>query len=288
MTRRGFTLLELLISIVLMMILLAAVTLIFMKTTETVQTTEARTAVYTNARYALDTIQNDVYGTIAFTSGQQRFILDNGNVSSPGNPPNYNAGTGSHVGNAGDRLIFRTTTTVADTLQTCEVEYCLVAGSKALGPPGGVLPGNNIVNGDPAKGQTVGVNTGTPRPLYTLVRRVRVADPANPSVYSLPAKDKNNNIVQDQELCHYVISFNIEYFADNGLFSNLQPSPCPSQAAWGMASGNDPLGNGLGPNDGVGGTPYRIPMIRITLVIVEDPAERQERAIQKQMWIPMG
>lgn len=287
MTRRGFTLLELLISIVLMMILLAAVTLIFMRTTDTVSTTEARTTVYTNARYALDTMQNDMYGCIAFSSGQQRFIMDNGIVGGAGNPPTYNAG-GSHVGNAADRLIFRTTTTVADTLQSCEVEYCLVAASKALSAPGGTLPGSNFVNGDNSKAQTVGTN-GPSRPLYTLVRRVRVADPANPTSYSLPAKDKGNNIVQDQELCHYVISFNIEYFADNGLFSNLNPSPCPSQAGWGMAGGNDPLGNGQGPNDGVGGgTPYRITMIRVTLVLVEDPAERQERAIQKVMWIPMG
>lgn len=288
MGRRAFTLLELLISIVLMMILLAAVTLIFMRATDTVTTTEARTAIYTSARYALDIMQNDIYGCQPFNSGQQRFCLDNGNVGAPGADPTYNNG-GSHVGNAADRLIMRATTTVADTLQTCEIEYCLVPGSMALGPAGGALPGSNLVPGDPAKKATIGINTGgVGRPIYTLVRRVRVQDPAAPGgAFSLPAKDRFNNVVQDMELCHYVISFNIEYFANNGLFSNLHPSPCPSAANLGLAPNDDPLGNALGAND-TGPTPLRVPMIRITLVIVEDTTERQERAVQKVMWIPMG
>jgi hypothetical protein len=252
-----------------------------------VTTSEARTSVYTNARYALDVLGNDLAGCLPFGSGQQRFILDNGKVGIAGNPPTYNAGANDHVGVAADRLIFRATTTVADTLQTVEVEYCLVAGSKAVDAPSGSLPGNNLTNGDPSKAQTVGIN-GPPRPLYTLIRRVRAYDPAS-GAYSLPAKDKQNNVVQDMEVCHYVISFNLEYYASNALFSNLQPSRCPSSAAWGAADGNDPLGNGQGANDGMnGGTAYRIPMIRITLVIVDDSAERQERTYPKVIMIPMG
>src|SRR6185436_6486620 len=58
----GFTLIELLISIALMMILVVAITMIFVNTTETVAVQEARMTVYTNARYALDIMENDLLG----------------------------------------------------------------------------------------------------------------------------------------------------------------------------------------------------------------------------------
>lgn len=287
MSRRGFTLLELLISIILMMILLGAVTLIFMRTTETVTTTEARTTVYTNARFALEQTQADIYGCLPFNSGRQRFILDNGVVSSPDQNPVYGAGT--HVGNAADRIVFRTTTTVADTLQTVEIEYSLIPASRILPAPSGALPWTGVLpSGDQSKKATLGANNASPRPLYTLVRRVRAENPNSPGIFDQAPKDKNNNTVPDMELCPYVISFNIEYYASNGYFSNLEPSYCPNSDPLGNA---DKLPNGTpsGSNDGgTGGPAYRIPMIRITLVIVEDPAERQERSIQKTLWIPMG
>src|SRR5678810_428924 len=58
----GFTLIELLISIALMMILIVAVTMIFVTTTNTVAIQDARMTVYTNARYALDIMENDLLG----------------------------------------------------------------------------------------------------------------------------------------------------------------------------------------------------------------------------------
>src|SRR6185295_7617945 len=58
----GFTLIELLISIALMMILIVAITMIFVNTTETVAVQDARMTVYTNARYALDIMENDLLG----------------------------------------------------------------------------------------------------------------------------------------------------------------------------------------------------------------------------------
>jgi hypothetical protein len=41
------------------------------------------------------------------------------------------------------------------------------------------------------------------------------------------------------------------------------------------------------PND-QGANPLRVPCIRVTLVIVEDTSERQERAFSKEIVIPMG
>jgi type II secretory pathway pseudopilin PulG len=59
---QGFTLIELLISIALMMILIIAVTMIFVTTTDVVAVQEARMTVYTNARYAMDIMANDLLG----------------------------------------------------------------------------------------------------------------------------------------------------------------------------------------------------------------------------------
>ena len=67
----GFTLIELLISIALMMILVVAITMIFVNTTETVATQEARMTVYTNARYALDIMENDLLGAFGLNAPQQ-------------------------------------------------------------------------------------------------------------------------------------------------------------------------------------------------------------------------
>src|SRR5258705_13625244 len=61
-SEEAFTLIELLISIALMMILMVAITMIFVTTTDTVAVQEARMTVYTNARYALDIMENDLLG----------------------------------------------------------------------------------------------------------------------------------------------------------------------------------------------------------------------------------
>src|SRR6185295_10313590 len=184
---------------------------------------------------------------------------------------------------------FRTVTTVGDTVQTCEVTYLLIPGDHTLESPGvgasstinkpmGDL-GKYLQSGDSSHTKTARTN----RPIYTLVRRVRMANPNNTSnvpVFDLIPRvtDKQGNqvVVQDQELCYYVVSFNLEYLANNRTFSQLSPSRFPH---------DDPLGNDLGPNDQPG-TAYRVPAVRVTMRVVEDVGERQERTIQKVMWIP--
>ena len=299
---RGFTLIELLISIVLMMILLGAVTMIFIKTTDTVARQDARMTVYTNARYAMDIMENDVMGAMtvelpppppaaAPIPGQppppppppptpmQSLWMENGYCAASGVSPSYNVGGAStHIEKAGDRMSFRTTSAVAQTMQTCEVTYELIPGNKCLDASGA------LQSGDESHRETA----RTKRGLFTLVRRVRTIDPAKPApkagdplVYDMIPKVKDLAppfglvAVQDTELCHYVVSFNLEYLANNQMFSQLDPSPFPK---------GDPLGDNKGANDTT--TPYRIPAIRVTLVIVEDIAERQERTIQKVMWLP--
>ncbi len=295
--RGGFTLVELMISVALMVILLGAVTLIFIQTTDTVAISEARMSVYTNTRYGLDMMANDLMSCVSFNSGQQEFTMENGRTGAPGSSPVYGV-TGGHIGTAADRISYICTTTVGDTLQTCKVTYELMPGNMALDDMG------NPVAGDESHRETAITRRG----LFTLIRRVRVPDPNAPPPppgqlprYDRMPKDRAGNTIRDTELCHYVLSFNLEYFANNQNFSQLEPSPFQPE---GRDPAADPLGNGKGNNDvnpvpgpgpgGPGGggpvqtTALRIPYIRATIVIVEDTAERQERSIQKAMWIPVG
>lgn len=287
--RSGFTLIELLISLALMMILLMAIVLVFTRTTEVVAIQEARTTVYTNARYALDTIENDLLGALPLdwaplpipgTEGKpisepsQIFWMENGYISAPGQEPTMNI-RGGHSDKAGDSFSFRSTTTVADTLQSVQVTYRLIPSNKVLDASGS----GRTLEGDSSRKETARSQRG----MFTLVRQLRGPDPENPRIWRMPVLVKergtnNQTVVPDQELCHYVISFNLEYLASNMTFSQLEPSPCPS---------SDPLGDRQGANDAET-TALRIPAVRVTLVVVEDTHERQERTIQKVMQIPIN
>lgn len=318
----GFTLIELLISIALMMILMVAITMIFVNTTDTVAIQEARMTVYTNARYALDIMENDLLGAFGLNEPSQpgkkagsggpaggttyiptehipqSFWMDNGELpkapvpeSGPGEVPKLNgmADAKAHQERAGDAMGFRSVTTVGDTVQTCEVTYLLIPGDFVLDSP--APKASNTINKPMAdlgsllqRGDTSRVRTvNSQRPIYTLVRRVRLQNPtqvAGKPVFDLipVVTDKQGNtvVVQDQELCYYVVSFNLEYLSSSRTFSQLSPSPFPH---------DDPIGNDTGMND-TPGSAYRVPAIRVTMRVVEDVSERQERTIQKVMWIP--
>jgi prepilin-type N-terminal cleavage/methylation domain-containing protein len=258
--RRGFSLVELLIAMILTVILLSTVALIFFHSTETVTTSEARIHVYEQARLALDVLERDLQSCFPFTGGQ-RFVLENGFNTGP-NTIQY-ASTGladTHYGKAADRLILRATAVTGDTIQPVEVTYEL-------------KPYN-----DPTR--TKGARTG--RPMFVLVRSSRCNTIQNPEVYDVIPKDSTGAEVNDQELCHFVLSFNIEYYASNSKFSQLDPSPCPP---------SDPLGDmDLGGQGKKNDTAEAIRMrfIRVTMSIVDDTGERQERMVTRVIWIPLG
>ncbi len=303
MKRRGFTLIELLISIILMMILLFAVTMVFYRTTDTVAISEARIQVYLNARHAVDMLENDLQGTISFPDRPipagapepQSFWMENGVSGAPGNFPTYNVSGGHHT-TAADRISFRTTTTVGDAIMTVQVLYELIPGDRALSPPAvselpvPPQPTGGTQGGDSSHRKTVRTN----RPLFTLVRRARIMNTANPNMWDQIPLDDTGAQIPDTELCHYVISMNLEYMANNMTLSQLEPSYFTSADP---PSPVDPLGNGKGVNDlGVPPPgepdptqgPFRVPAVRITLVVVDDIGERQERTISRVIWIPTG
>ena len=278
----GFTLIELLISIVLMIILLSAVTMVFIRTTETVTVSQARSQVYTEARRAADLLEEDLLACFPFT-GAQEFTMDNGVVGWQGlvaSEPKAGSGT---IGVAADKLSFIATTLVGTTHQSARITYFMLPGHKALDAVG------NVEEGDPEFGRTMPTPTFPQgRPLYTLVRRVLVLNPVT-GRYDQRPTDLLGRPVPDMELCRFVTTFNLEYFSSNLTYSQLEPSPFQSTVTPGGK--NDALGNGLGENDGEGSEdaiPIRIPSIRVTLTIVEDRTARQERMVQKVIAIPMG
>jgi len=289
MRKNGFTLIELLIAIALMGILLSSVTMIFFTTTETVSNAEASQSVMMHARYAVDKFEKDLMGCLSFSSGQNRFVMENGRVDPDKGQANFpKPDSGHHIGQAADRISFRTTTTVGDILRIAEITYMLLPGNKALGAAqAGEGPGwgtQGIVEGAKENGEA----KLSGRPLYTLVRRVRVADPGATNLsqpWTQIAQDSLGNYVADEELCRFIISFNFEYYASNQRFSQLEE---PN-----YFDDSDPLGDGEGSNDVVDGlpgvpTPIRVPSIRLTMVVLDDAGERQERIFNKVMWIPMG
>lgn len=301
--RRGFTLVELLVVIILMILIIGVVANIFNTSREIISINEARITVYVNASYAMDRIMVDLFGALPWDGGAQRFVLHNFRIDSTDEGKDYydevSSGASEETGGhylkgtidgadyeaAADVLSFRSVTLAGDQVGSYQVTYYL--------------------KGD-AEGGSRHKTWRTQRPIFTLMRRVTEASPAESTTDNwtrLPKIDLNldgtpDTTIQEEEVCHYVLSFNIEYLArENGgqggmNFSQLEASPCN----W-----SDPLGDG-DPPSGVSGNdtdddgdpltitdnPYRIPQVRITIVIVEDNGERSERMITHVFQIPMG
>ena len=249
--------------------------------TEHLQYSYRRTTGYTNARYAMDMLENDLLGTVPFDASPpgvdlQEFWMENGRTCTPGQPPRFNTSGNDHVGTAADRISFRALTSVADTMQKVQVTWELVPSNFFIDSAG------NLQTLD----APLHCRIRTPRAIYSLVRRVRAANPGDPTKYTEMAKDSLGVNVPDSEMCHYVLSFNLEYMGEGQIWSQLEPSPFTSRR---VPSPNDPLGNGQGPNDlDPNGGALRVPAVRATIVIVEDTGERQDRVFTKVFWIPVG
>ena len=99
--------------------------------------------------------------------------------------------------------------------------------------------------------------TKTKRQLYILRREARDAD---------------GQELDSVALCHYVLSFNIEVYDRNSRsFKQLSET-----------SYNYPIGDKTPVNE-------KLPLgLRVTLRVIANAAERQERIISRVIWIPMG
>ena len=234
MNRSGYTLKQLIIAVTILM-LLASCWAWWYRSLPSIP----RQNFYTNARYALDLMEIDLMGCLPSSSEESMFVMENGVVQNPAVDPITTYGTrGGHLGTAADRITFRTMTAVGDTLQRCEVTYELIPGAK----PGGA------------------VTERTGRPVYALIRRVRVPGPDAAQPWTQQPQDSDGQTIGDMELCPFVLSFNLEYLSDGVSFSQLGTS-------W--------------------DTTLRVPAIRVTMVVIEGVEERNERIFQKVMTIPI-
>jgi type II secretory pathway pseudopilin PulG len=298
--RGGFTLIELLVVIILMIMIVAVVANVFASAQEIVSRNEARGSVYTNAGFAMDRIMLDLYGCLPF-DGSNRFVMLNFKAYPvPGNAEksfylratgtedtggHYLKGTvaGANYEAPADLISFRSATTVADQPGIYQITYYL--------------------KGDP-QGNERQKGLRSNRPIYTLMRRATVQGTKTlPEDWTdLPKADYDLDgvmeaTIPEEEVCHYVIGFNVEYFSNTMNFSQLAGGAAPNRnpTAWKdppiAVTDVDPLGNGLGDNDTTGdawATPLRIPMIRITLIVIDNNGERSERVISHAFQVPMG
>ena len=286
MRRPGFTLIELLVAVSLMVILMGSVALIFFKSSETVSIQDARNRIYITARSGLDQLERDLAGCLSFSTGNQRlWIRDNAFPNSDPSPQR-------HYRTAADVISFRSTTLIGGSIRTAQIRYIIEPET------------------DPATG-TPKTTRRTNRTLYVLKREVTdlvtaagadpvpnanalvpTAVPPATSTFSCAGKpllDDLGAAIPPSELVQYVVSFNIEYLADNLQFSQIGTGaaeyfPPTDPLGWfsGAADRNDPQ-----PAPSVF-TGFRLPALRVTLRVIEDVEERQERVISREMKIPMG
>ncbi len=265
--RYGFTLVELLVSIVLTMMIIGAIAQVFTISSDTVAVDKARSRIDSHGRRVLEIIEQDLKGCISF-DGNQKFIMKNGSSDANGNitygPSN------SNEKNAADNITFRTVTAIADVIQRVEITFILEK-----------------------KGDRKTVKTE--RPLFRLIRQVRAPNSTDSWKYDKKAADSSGREIDDHEICANVISFNIEYITSSG-FAQLDTNPFPPEDPLGdndrlyekAVAPQNPLDRDTAKKNDTDPNKLRCPQIRITLVLTEDITERQERIFTRVFQIPAG
>lgn len=304
----GFTLMELLVAVGLMVVLMTVIVTIFFRATDVMKINDARINIYENARSGMDILENDIKNAIPVSGGQQRLYIDDYT-----RPAGSVAPAGTNVDGAADYIGMVTVTTVpvvvtavplvvTRELKTVYIEYFLTIDDDAETS----FTGKGFTEAQRSK-----------RSIFVLKRRVwelpaavatlqaqQVAGvplfnamPAPLTVSSMmvpPGPSPGTmKLIEDGDLCHWIVSFNIECLnydrskvpsATNPAFLDLTVAPNAYVKA------KMPLG-GLGiPLPGTpAGSVANVPgKLRITLRVIESAGERQERLIEREIWVPLG
>lgn len=272
----GFTLVELLVAIGLMMILVTVMAQIFAGAQGVTSTSLARTDLFGNARQSFEIMARDLSGILPKQGGNQRFWLSNQN-SNPGNghgERNFDGTSQSPGRGARDR--------VAANTVTCE---------RGMPPRGLVVKYCLSEDLDPTLGeQGVYQTTRTHRVIHTLRRMIwELRNPPLPSELNNDLDRLNDPPARPiiADLCHYVLSMNIEVLYDPNSADQTAPryyqltDNTPYRAGSNLTTLPYPLGDGNPSTE-----PTLPPAIRITLRIVESAKEIQERVVSRVIWIP--
>lgn len=227
----GFTLMELMVTISIMVLMFTIVAMIFNQSSQTYRDTSERIAIYSGASVVLDYLETDLNGCLPLETGKQAFSLGE-----------EAGGTDDH--DARDWISFKAVVPVRNETRTGEVTYRLIPDTD----PSILTP----------TGEPLGRTVRTKRPLYAIQREVKEAD----------------GTVTQSDLCHYVLSFNLEYY-DTSIMSFRQISQANPKINWPIGD-NNPEGEVL-PSG-----------FRITLVVVAGAGAHQERIVTQSIWLPMG
>lgn len=179
--RRGFTLLEVSVTITLMLLVLGMTAYLLGSSLQTITTEQARMDVQGQARFAFDRLRADLLGILPAPRGGASIAIENGKTGVAGREPVYGPEAGEdEPGRCADRIRILTQTVAGEVPRVLEVTY-------ELKRPG-----------DPARRR--GKRSG--RPLYVLVRSVR-----SPS---------DDSVSTEEECAVFVTSFNVEVIAEGG------------------------------------------------------------------------
>jgi len=259
----AFTLIELLTAVALSVLLVTSLTVLFFRSTEIITIGEARMSVYENGRSSLDIIAADFANAIPSASGQQHSNFVDGGDST---------GTDRDFRGAHDALGLLTVASGPVSgerrVGTYFVEY-------ALAPE----PDQELGGGP----TSVSVRSG--REMRVLLRRLwlvksstawaALAGAAGGKPLDIAAATSAGfTLIEESPLCHYVTSMNVEVFAD-GVYYQLHDGGANPYPASMMPLGDDPSDPGM---------PRKI---RVTLRVLDGAAERAERCLMREIWIPL-
>ena len=303
----GITLMELLVAVGLMVLLMTAIVMIFFRSTDVMKIGDARINIYENARAALDTVANDLQNGLSYDGGQQRLQLQQFVRPAAGG-----VAAGSNTDGAMDTIGIMTVATVPPTpggltreVRTVYVEYFLAPDEDA----------ETSANGT---GSTIALRSS--RQIFVLKRRVwavigntglvklttqlkgavsvplfgtayPIVPPYVPQVAGFGSAP-DLVLLEEGDLCHWVVSFNVEVYWDDTPTDPSQPgrwdelsAPAPNPYLKAIM----PVGDVVPPQPvGVVVDPTIPRKFRLTMRVIEGAAERQERIFQREVWAPLG
>lgn len=255
--KTGFTIIELLVAITLMIVLVGMISVIFIESNTIFVIIKARLAIYDAARTSIEQMSKDFNSFIPASTGNQKFGLSDGETS---------ADLGG-LDQAKDQMAFRTMAYNTENVPVpVEVQYLLV---KENDPSYAVV--NSSGNPETIKHK---------RTIYVLRRIVRRIDDTKGFL--------QGDVLWYSDICHYVMSYNIEILYDKS--EDDQPPMYANIMNVSDYRNNSGLGNFPYPLTGSpvvdqGANAAQKPPIpkavRITLRIVDSAAEQQERLFIK-------
>lgn len=292
---------ELLVAVGLMVILMTAIVLIFHRSTDVMKIQGARIDIYENARAAQDIFCNDMQNAIPSSGGQQRMWI--ANYARPASAP---VPIGNNTDGAADYVGVVTVTTcpagsgatATRELKTVYAEYFLTNDDDAETS----FTGKGYTKAQRSQ-RRIFVLKRRLWALPTLITTLQIQQISAIPILSTPLTSPTgpltvtNNmtppgpspatmtLIEDADLCHWIVSFNIECYH---YIAASAPGPLNPKYYELNESGNPYVAAVMPLGDLPGSEPVIPRKLRMSLRVIEGAAERQERLLQREVWLPLG